>query len=311
MDIERLRTFLAVALRGTFSAAAHEVSMSQSGVSRQVQRLEQELGVVLFDRTEIPLALTPAGEKLLAYAQNVLGQHQALQVALKQQQPALSGDLRIAASTTPGEFLVPRLVSAFLERYPEVRPSVRILDSAEVVELLQAGAYEVGFVGAQGSSTLEYVEVLEDEIVLAVPARHPLARGAAVELEELAGQPFIEREGGSGTLRSAYEAVARRGLVFPSHRVAMVLGSTEAVVSAVRAGLGIGLVSSLALQGRSRKEVRAVRISGVPLLRPLYLAYSPSVVLQATSRAFVDFTLEHRMAAGRSGLGKKQPTSNL
>ena len=295
MDWERLRTFVAVARLGTFSAAAQEVSLTQSGVSRQIQKLEQEVGLPLFDRSEIPLGLTSAGVTLLAYAQSALAQYEELLETLKNQHPELAGELRIAASTTPGEFLVPRLVSAFLTRYPRATPAVRILDSAEVVELLLHHTYEVGFVGARGPTTnLVYEEVLEDEVVLAVPARHPLARRETVNLEELADEPFVEREGGSGTLRSVHETVARYGLEFPPHRVAMVLSSTEAVVSAVRAGLGIGFVSSLALRGRSRKEVRPLRIAGVPLLRPLYLAYSSTAILPPLTQAFVEFTLEYR-----------------
>lgn len=295
MDLDLLRTFTAIARRGTFSAAAHELSLTQSGVSRQVQKLERELGVALFDRSELPLGLTREGELLREYAERVLAEYAELQQRLRAKPGELSGELRVAASTTPGEFLLPRLISAFTAQHPKVQPDVRILDSAEVVGLLERGAYDVGFTGAKGpGGGLRYWEIAEDEVVLAVPARHPFARRDAVRLEDLPGQPFIAREGGSGTLRSVHEAVAAAGLKFPELRIVMVLGSHEAIVEAVRAGLGLGFVSALALAGRSRQEVRAVRLDGVPVVRPLYLAHPADGPGSPLPRAFIDFVLQRR-----------------
>ena len=116
---------------------------------------------------------------------------------------------------------------------------------------MRAHRYDLGFVGAclQGRG-LEYTVVAEDEVILAVPADHPLARRGEVSLDELAGQPFLMREGGSGTAASV-SYLAERGLRLPKHRIVMVLGSTQAIVSAVERGLGLGWVSSRALEDRS------------------------------------------------------------
>jgi len=300
MDIAQIHTFTTVVRHGTFSAAAQELALSQSGVSRQILKLEHELGVDFFDRSVLPIALTAAGERFRVYAEQMLAQHEELLRSLHGQTMVVSGELRIVASTTPGEFLVPRLVSAFSARYLQVATSVRIQDSAEALSLLREDAYDVGFVGTREERPdLTYEEIAQDEIVVAVPARHQFAKRRSVALDDLNGQPFVLREEGSGTLRSVVQALEAKGQKMPAYRVVMVLSSHEAIVEAVRAGLGLGFVSTLALEGRTRQAVRALRIEGIPLVRPLYLVYSHRSTLSPVSRAFIDFTLEHRNLAKR------------
>ncbi len=302
MDTAQLLTFTTVVRHGTFSAAAQELALSQSGVSRQILKLEHEIGVDLFDRSVLPIALTAAGEQFRAYAEQVLAQHEELIRSLHGQTLVVSGELRIVASTTPGEFLVPQLVSAFSARYPHVTTSVRIQDSAEALSLLREDAYDLGFVGAREESPdLTYEEIAQDEIVVAMPARHQFARRRSVRLEDLNGQPFVLREEGSGTLRSVVQALEAMGHKMPAYRVVMVLSSHEAIVEAVRAGLGLGFVSTLALEGRTRQAVRALRIEGIPLVRPLYMVYSRGAMLSPVSRAFIEFTLEHRNLTQKRG----------
>ena len=154
----------------------------------------------------------------------------------------LEGDLRIGASSTPGEFLVPQWVAAFVAHHPGVRPEIAIADTGIVEDAVRAHRYDLGFVGAclQGRG-LEYTVVADDEVVLAVPADHPFAARGAVTLDELAGQPFLVREGGSGTAASVVRLLAERGLQLPAHRTVMVLGSTQAIVSGRRTGVRTGL----------------------------------------------------------------------
>ena len=301
MDIGQLTTFATVVRHGTFSAAAQELALSQSGVSRQILKLEKELGVDLFDRS-VPIALTSAGEKFRAYTDLVLSQHQDMLRSLHGEATTLAGELRIAASTTPGEFLVPRLVSAFGALYPQVTISVRIQDSAEVLSLLRDESYDIGFAGIlEESPDITFEEIAQDEIVVAVPARHQFARRRNIRLEDLEGQPFVLREEGSGTLRSVAQAIEAKGRKMPAYRVVMVLSSHEAIVEAVRAGLGLGFVSSLALEGRTRQAVRALRIEGLPLVRPLYLAYPSHSAFSPVSQAFIQYTLEHLNLTRKQG----------
>ncbi|HZU06757.1 MAG TPA: LysR family transcriptional regulator [Chloroflexota bacterium] len=293
MELAVLRSFVQVAERGSLTLAAQDLGLTQPGLTRQIQKLERELGVPLFVRSREGMRLTPAGERVLAYAQEVLARHHQLLEELQGAEAAVEGPLRIVASTTPAEFLVPDLVAAFTARYPQVQPFVYTTDSQGVIEELLARRWDLGFVGARiERKELRFDPVAEDEVVLAVPAHHPFAREREVPLDALANQSFVEREGGSGTLLSVRHALAQRGLALPPHRVAMTLSTTQAIVSAVRAGYGIGFVTSLALADRSDPRVVAVRLAGIPLFRTLYLVREERRLLPPPAQRFVAFVLE-------------------
>ena len=288
--------FLLVAERGSITLAARELCLSQSGLSRQLLKLEQRLGTPLLQRVRGGVHLTPAGERYRAYARDVrVRRRQLLQELWTASETPLSGDLRIAASTTPSEFVVPRLLGDFTSRYPEVRPIVITANSRTVLEELRARQWDVGFVGACiPTRGVRFIPVATDEIVLAVPAGHRLAGQREVSIEALVGQDFIEREEGSGTGLSVRRTLATHGLEIPPHRVRMTLGSTSAILAAVRAGYGIGLVSALALSGRRERRVVPVRLAGLPLRRQLYLVRRTAVDLAPAARAFLAFVVATR-----------------
>src|SRR5687767_3402268 len=130
MDISLLESFITLAQHRSFSRAARYLNLTQSGLSRQVQKLESEVGVSLLERRHSAIELTDAGQSFLGYAQEAVAGYKAMLGVLRQAPTALAGELRIAASTTPGEFLVPELVARFTADHPEVRPQVFITDSA-------------------------------------------------------------------------------------------------------------------------------------------------------------------------------------
>ena len=300
VDLSRLETFLAVARHGSFTRAARELHLTQSGVSRQVQRLERELGAELFVRSRASLRLTPAGERVRAFAEQALAGYGRLQVELGAAGGGLAGALRIAASTTPGEFLVPTLLSEFTALYPAVRPEVVMADSAAVVAELRAERADIGFVGIRAASReLRHEAVMDDEVVLAVPGGHPFAARGSVSLEELEGQTFIGREEGSGTLASVRQAAAREGLDLPEYRVAMVLGTSQGVVTAAEQGHGIGWVSAQPLASRDASRVATVRIDELSIERPLYLVWDARRPLPPVAQAFCEWVLERRRSSKR------------
>ena len=290
MDLGRLESFLAVARHRSFTQAARELHLTQAGVSRQVQKLERELGVALLERRRGAVVLTAAGARVRAYAEEVLDRHRRLIEDLRPEPATLAGELRIAASTTPGEFLVPDLVAQFTERYPAVQPRIFITDSAGVIEELSERRWDVGFMGMQiPGRGLRYDVIARDEVVLAVPAGHPYAGRGTVRLAELAEQPFLEREGGSGTLLSVRTVLAERGLSLPAYRVVMTLSTTQAIVSAVEHGYGLGWVSSLALESRDARRVALVRLAEIPLDRALYLVQDGRRPLPPVAAAFAEW----------------------
>jgi DNA-binding transcriptional LysR family regulator len=291
VDLAQIRSFATVARWRSFTRAASELGLSQPAVSRHVQKLEHELGFPLLVRRRGRIQLSEAGVRFLAFAEEVMGSHTRLLRELSPEPGRLAGDLRIAASTTPGEFIVPGLVAEFGAAHPMVKPEIRVMDSAEVAAELRARRADIGFSGLEApGGDLSHHVVAEDEVVVAVPAGHPFASRHTIELSELAGQPFLARESGSGTYQSFEEAVsAHPELALPAYRVVMVLSTTQAIVSAVRNGYGIGLVSCLALQDRGSEGPVPVRIAGLPLTRFLYLVAEKDRPLSSAASAFADW----------------------
>lgn len=290
MDLDQLRSFLAVARLRRFTLAARERGLTQPGISRQIQRIERELGATLLERNGEGLGLTEAGQRFLAFAEAAITQHDSMLAEVRGAAPELTGDLRIIASTTPGAYLVPSLVARFHERHPRVQPSVAIADSAAVVAAIADGRWDVGFTGAPvHDPALRSSVIAEDEIVLAVPSGHALAARERVALAELGNLPFLEREDGSGTRESLRAALARQGLALPPRRIVMVLSSCQALIAAVRQGLGVGFVSTLALDPSPTAEVVGVRLADVAVRRRMYLVHAQRRDLPPVAAAFVAF----------------------
>lgn len=303
MDLSLLEHFLEILRLGSLTEAARVFGVSQSGLTRQIQRLEQETGVPLFTRTRAGLRPTPAGERYAEFAREVLALHHRLLADVRGEVTLLSGELRLVASTTPSEFLVPALVADFTARHPEVRPVIHTADSEGVIDDLLAGRRDVGFVGAHlPKPGLRFEPAATDEVVLAVPAGHPLARQSVVPLAALVGQCFIEREGGSGTSFSVRRALAENGLELPPHRVGMTLSTTQAIVAAVRDGYGIGFVSSLALTDVAGGRAVAVRLAELSIRRSIYLVWEERRAMSEVAGAFVDFCRQ-RQATGAATTG--------
>ncbi|MGQ9677533.1 MAG: LysR substrate-binding domain-containing protein [Chloroflexota bacterium] len=284
MNLNQMQTFLEVARTGSVTQAARLMGVSQPAITQQIRRLETELGVPLLDRGEDRLTLTEAGEEFRRFAERVVADYRELLRRLPAQGGVLRGTLRLGASTIPGEFVVPRIVAGFKELHPNVQVSVAIFDTAEVVGRLLDGEFEVGFVGAEaGAPGLVVSKLTEDILVLVVPPAHPFARRESVRFEELTDQPLILREVGSGTMRSLARALAERGLELPHDNVIMRLGSSQAVASAVAAGLGIGFVSSFTAMAESPGRLVPVSLEGLNVKRNLYYLYR-----QASSRNRVE-----------------------
>lgn len=303
MNFSELKTFVETVKRGSFSDAARFLGITQPAVTRQIQKLERELRVQLLKRGEGAVMLTPAGKELLAHAERVLAEHQSLLERLSLLREEVDGKLTLAASTIPGEFLVPQILAEFSRLHPAVETTVSILDTQDVLSLLLEDRCDVGFVGATAENpSLSFRKIGEDEIVLAVYPEHPFFQRSYVRLPELEGQPFVMREPGSGTMQSFNRLLSSHGLSLPPHRVSAVLTTTRAVVSAIEAGLGIGFVSSKALSTSPQPgRIKAVHLEGIPLRRDLYVAYVESHVTTRLVRELLSFVIEwtqHREHGG-------------
>ena len=304
MDVGALKSFVAVCRSGSFREAARERHVSQPGVSRHVQRLETELGVALLVRNRKRVVPTAAGSRLFAYAVDAVAAHDRVIESLARDDAAVEGELRIAASTAPGEYLLPGLLSQFTEIYPLVRPRVVVTDSASATDQVGDGHSDLGFVGMRTAHpSLEWTAVAEDELVLAVPGRHPFAGRASVDVAELKGLPFIEREPGSGTWSGLRRALERAGVKEPGYTPVMVVNSTHATLAAVNNGFGFSIVSSLAVHEHEFDQVYPARLAGLDTTRSLYMVRRTSLD-SSVAQAFGDWVLA-RLAKGRETIERR------
>ncbi len=278
MNLEHLQTFVSIVEQGSLSAAAREKRISQPAVTKQVQRLEAELGLALLVRgPRRQVELTPAGERLLAFAEATLARFEMLERELATLRSTSEGMLTLAASTIPGEHVLPALLAAFHAEFPGVDVKMTISDTADVAGRLLADTADVGVIGSTiGRPGLRLEPLVGDEVILAVPPDHPFAGRDRIGVHELHDQPLILREEGSGTRRSVENALVAAGKSLPQEHGALVLGSTQAILRAVEQGLGIGFVSARAsAQAQEDGHVACVRLEGMDLVRDLYLAYRP------------------------------------
>jgi len=294
MDIRALEVFCRIVELKSFSRAAEAVYLTQPTVSGHIKVLEEFVGVKLLDRLGREVLPTKAGELLYGYAKQILAlRNQAIQ-ALEEYKGSLKGHLVIGGSTIPGEYVLPALLATFKARYPEISITLKIADSREIVRGVLEGTVELGAVGAKfDDGQLIYLKLLEDELVLALPPGHAWASKPVVALEELAEQPMILREVGSGSRKVFEDALHAARLDSSALAVVAELGSTEAVRQAVKSGAGVSVISLRAIQDDlDRGTLRTVPLEGIRLTRDFYLVYHKNRSRSPLCEAFANFLLE-------------------
>ncbi len=288
MNIAELEALKAVAETGSFTRAADRLGMSQPGLSRQIQRLERQLGTRLLERRGTGAIPTDAGHESMQFAIRTISDFEALVSRFGPDPSALSGVIRIVASSTPVEYLVPSLIAEFTKEHIGISVEVLVADSAQVARTLGNRQADLGLSGMP-STAIGYsaVPMSQDEVVLAVSSEHSFADQRSITIDQLKDENIIEREGGSGTWQTVVQSLSAAGIELPEHRVSMTLGSTQAVVAAVDQNLGVGFVTKHAVENRTR--IHALRIEGLSLERDLNLIYESARVRGRHTQAFIDF----------------------
>lgn len=297
LENARLVVFRAVAQQLSFRKAAEELYLTQPAVSLQIKALEEDLGVQLFDRTGSRVALTQAGTLLLGYAQRV----SALLAQAEQEMAAiggeLSGQLALGASTTIAQYVLPRLLGEFLSEHPRVQPSLVSGNTERIVDAVVQREIALGFIeGPSRSKDVREEAFLADEIVLIVPAAHEWAERERIGTSELQTAQVLMRERGSGTRRVVEMALERHGVKPASLHVAMELDSTEAIKSAVEAGLGVGFISkwAIAKDARAGLSFRIVEVDDLRIRRELLMVFAPGLEPQGAVQEFRRFLIGRR-----------------
>jgi DNA-binding transcriptional LysR family regulator len=290
VNVSQLRTFLAVVDHGSFSEAGRVLGVSQPAVTMQIQALEADVGATLLDRAYRKVDLTEAGRTLLPYARQVIEEIEEARTALDQLSGIVSGRLSVGASTTPGQYVLPRVLGGFLREYPEVGVSLRVHDTSEVIAAVESGEADLGMTGAEvHGARVHYERHGSDDLLMICPAGHRFASRSNVTFAQLTDEPFIVREEGSGTRMAAEDVIRHAGVDPGELKVVMELGTNEAIVSAVEGGMGIGVVSAqVAAKAIELGTVATIDGAGFPVARPLFLVL-PRRTLTRASEAFANY----------------------
>ena len=271
MADRRLQVFHTVARLLSFTKAAESLHMTQPAVTFQVRQLEEHFNTRLFDRTHNRISLTEAGALVYDYADRIFELYGEMENSVREMTGDISGALTIGASTTIAEYMLPALLGDFKDKYPDVIVHLKVSNTEGIVSMVENNTIDLGVVEAPVSNKNLVVEVCRnDHLVAIVPPDHPIAGYATVRFSELLEHPFICREEGSGTREVINEYMGRMEGCSSGLKVAMELGSPEAVKGAVEAGMGVSVVSRATIQ----KELRLHSLVEIRLDPPLHRPFS-------------------------------------
>ena len=294
----RLKVFRAVANHLSFRKAGEALYLTQPAVTLQIKTLEAELGVALFARRSTGVSLTEAGHLLLPFANRLQALAEAAQNELAQLSGGASGELILGASTTIAQYVLPALLAEFARAFPAIQLQVFSQNTEQISEGVANGRFGLGLIeGPAQRSDLKVEPWFEDELLLVVPASHDWADLLQIEARQLCDMPLVMRERGSGSRHVVELGLQKMGVRLGSLRVVMELDSTEAILSCVDEGLGVGFVSEWALRRRiAAGTLRSLRIRGAAINRNFSFVQSRTQELANTAAVMMHF-LQARVPA--------------
>jgi DNA-binding transcriptional LysR family regulator len=294
-DLRQLEIFCKVVEHKSFSKAASAVFLAQASVSERISNLEEMIGAKLLDRLGREVVPTRAGKLLHKHAQRLLEIKRTACLEMEDFIGVKQGEIHIGGSTIPGEYVLPKYIEQFNNKFPNISVVLTIADTSKIEAGVSIGALELGIVGSKNTKkNLTYYELWDDELVVAVPAGHRLAKKKKIAFEELYKEPFIVREEGSGTLKIV-ESYLQKNELSPIESLNIVarLGSSTAVKEGIKAGLGVSILSSRALETELKTGIlKALKVNGLDMKRKFYLMKNKKRTASPLCQAIFDFLLK-------------------
>lgn len=286
----RLMVFQSVARNLSFTKAANELFITQPAISKHIKELESEFGVKLFDRVGNKIHLTKAGDTLLSYTAPILSLHQEVKFKLSQLSGGLEGNLRIGASTTIAQYVIPPVLAKFHERHPDIRLSLLNGNTEYIEKQLLNNEIDLGIVeGEPTNSDIQYAPFLNDELIVFTSSQNRIITNP-VSHEEFIKLPLVLRERGSGTLEIIEKRLKLHQISPKQLNVLLFLGSTEAIKSYVKTGSGVGIVSKFAIeQELSNNIFRQLIIPELKFDRQFYFISPKGPEPLGLSKIFLNF----------------------
>ncbi len=279
MDFRQLEVFLAIAKFKSFSKAAEHLYLTQPTVSNHLSNLESDLNTVLINRSRSNknISLTRAGELLYDYAINIINLRENAKFKLGEFKGKIVGNIEIASSTVPEQYIIPGIICEFNKIYPDVTFTICHYDSAQVVKGIINGDIDFGIVGAKiPHNQLKYVDLTEDELVVVIPYGGSVQNADATEvrLKDLLKEKFILRERGSGTRSIIEKSLKRENIDINKLQVIAYIENAETIKQCIRRGLGISILSKCTIEDEIKyKQLDYINISGTELKRNFYFVY--------------------------------------
>ncbi len=282
--------FCLVVDEGSISQAARLRYISQPAVTRQIHQLEDHYCTLLFDRTDGKLKVTEAGKVLYPFAKAIVEDFNRSKEAIQHETGNYDVNLRVGATLTIGEYLLPGLLGRFKKQFPEIKLSLKIGNTPSILESLSDDVIDLALVeGVVENKNFNVRKFADDELILVCPADHPWKDRTEVDIEELSYERVIWREAISGT-RMIVENALKEYKVLDKIESYMELGSTQSIKSAVEAGLGVSILPRLTVATELKYGVlREVNITGFILTRGLWMVQKPRRFRRMGVDHFVDF----------------------
>jgi len=285
--LPQLRVFEASARLGSFVRAAQELHLAQPTVSVQIKKLSETVGFPLFEQVGKHIFLTDAGQRVYAGCNDVFRALSSLEERLTEMRGLDSGHFQLAVTST-AKYFAPRLLGAFIQRYPGVGTSLQIHNRSTLIERLRNNEDDLYlFADPPGQQEVIAQAILSNPLVVFARSDHPLAGEKDIAFARLANEPFLIRESGSGTRMVTLKLFEQHGL---TPKIRMELSTNEAIREAILAGLGVSILSryTLGLEPEQTKLV-CLDVEGFPLESHWHFVYPVGKHLSVAARAFMDF----------------------
>lgn len=271
MDIHQLRVFASVFRNKSFSKASEELHLTQPTISNHIKSLEDEFDCNLFDRLGRTIIPTKEAEVLYSHSMELIEKADTIKEAIGEIRKDVTGKLVVGASTIPGVYLLPRIMSEFQKRYPLITFQILISDSRGIVDSVSKHELLLGFVGAKlGNEQINYMPFVQDKLI--VVSSPNLEKNSRMTLKELVKLPMVLREEGSGTRKETEKFLESKGFSLEDLKISGIFGSTDAVKQAVKAGLGVSILSNFSVIDELDHEIlKEIKLTDIEMKRRFYI----------------------------------------
>lgn len=291
----RLQVFYSVAKNLSFTKASQELYITQPAITKHIRELEEEYGLRFFDRKGNRIYLTDAGQVLLDHAEQILSLHRKLDFEMSTFKDRVSGQLKLGASTTIAQYVIPQVLSAFHKKFPKIKLSLLNGNTQHITDTLLKGEIDLGIVeGKSKNKDIIYDRFISDEVVAVVNPESELASLGEISLKDLLDIPIVLRERGSGTREVIEYELKKKKIRLTALHVVMYLGSTETLKSFISSSSCLGFLPVVSITKElNRGLFKAVNVKGLKIFRYFDFINPMGPEPSGLNRVFMQFARQH------------------